>query len=145
MKDLTGSFDESLALAQSLNWSDDKAIALARAISACVPGSELDWDSSVPEQWSRILKPDEQGKKRTLAAVLMSAPFVLVRDDISILINGVRVAKQPVICAFDDWDSQTLMIDRLTLEKHFNADLSHSPVNFSAMSPNDLYFATVIL
>lgn len=145
LTDLSEPFRKALRLASTGNWTDAVAIEALDAIKNSMENGKIDWDDSVPEHWAILIDASKSDEEVVAAAAFLTAPIMLVRTDLFEAVKAVEKQFAIVACTFLDWKAKTLKIDKSLLEQHLNADLSHSPIDFSLMSPADLYYATVSL
>jgi len=87
-------------------WSEAKFLETLAEVGSLLPGSEVDWDNGVPEEWGRVL-----WKERSVVIIRAREPFAIIARGLPGEVAD-RLRDNQVTAVELDWD-----IDRITLDR----------------------------
>ena len=119
-----------VASARSRAWTRDDVWRALKGLTST--GSKVDWEPG-DEQWGRVL--DGAG---VVGLICARVPVGAVRNDVD-----PRLLSDPVTwIRFNSMNDHDFKVERELLEEIFGCALSEN-VNYSSLSLNDLWWATV--
>lgn len=124
------------AVQDAAAWTRHEFLNLCQLLAASIPGTEVDWDSGVPENWARILHGTD-----TLAIVCVLCPLLVIRDDV--LPSCVALPAGIQVLRVSSMREETYCVGIDVVEKLVNREVSCIAWDPARFCIDDLYVVTV--